>query len=166
MKSFREVAAASRMPRQELTHTQRVTRLYRNALRLQFSWAVQRSIYLEEAEKIRARFDALKNEPKDSLAVKLALQEGEAELAEKVHPDPYVVCWMPGGSKFMRNAPPPPPKGYDLTGTNTPVWPDMVPITYRPTGKIDSLLVDWFWKVTILKLSLEPRPIFIAQLKF
>jgi hypothetical protein len=61
------------------------------------------------------------------------------------HPEPYVVCWMPGGSKFMRNAPPPPFPGEhrSLTGVNTPVWPDMVPITFRPMGEIDSLIVDF-----------------------
>jgi hypothetical protein len=70
-------------------------------------------------------------------------------------------------SKFMRNAPPPPMlSGYheELTGTDTPVWYvycsaarsnlkltlthqnnriDMVPITFRPIGSIESYLVDF-----------------------
>lgn len=35
------------------------------------------------------------------------MREGEEELAKFTHPDPYVVPYMPGGSKFMRNPPPP-----------------------------------------------------------
>ena len=35
------------------------------------------------------------------------LREADAELATWTHPDPYVVPYMPGGSKFMRNPPPP-----------------------------------------------------------
>ena len=33
------------------------------------------------------------------------MQETEKELFAKTHPDVYVVPWMPGGSKFMRNPP-------------------------------------------------------------
>ena len=51
-------------------------------------------------------------------------------------------------SKFMRNPPPPPSvcdgtKFEDLQGTDTPVWIDMVPITFRPIGSIESYLVDF-----------------------
>jgi len=107
---------------------------------------VDREIFLDEAEKLRAKFDALKNEHPDSGKVKYALEEGEAYLASMVHPDPYCIPWMPGGSKFMRNPPPPPSiagEHYELTGTNTPVWPDMVPITFRPVGTWESILVDF-----------------------
>jgi NADH dehydrogenase (ubiquinone) 1 beta subcomplex subunit 9 len=145
-KAFREVAAQTRMKLPELTHKQRVTRLYRNALRVTFSWALDRRIFLEEAEALRAKFDALKNESADSGKVRFALTEGERKLADMVHPDPYCIPWMPGGSKFMRNPPPPPAvcgEHYPLTGTDTPVWPDMVPITFRPVGTIESLLVDF-----------------------
>lgn len=34
-------------------------------------------------------------------------QEAKAELFESTHPDPYCVPYMPGGSLFMRNPPPP-----------------------------------------------------------
>jgi len=34
-------------------------------------------------------------------------QEAKAELFEFTHPDPYCVPYMPGGSLFMRNPPPP-----------------------------------------------------------
>jgi len=35
------------------------------------------------------------------------MREGEAELVAMTHPDSYVLPTMPGGSKFMRNPPPP-----------------------------------------------------------
>jgi hypothetical protein len=34
-------------------------------------------------------------------------QEGQDELFSRTHPDPYRVNYMPGGTKFMRNPPPP-----------------------------------------------------------
>lgn len=49
-----------------LTHTQKVTRLYRSSLRLLDSWTVDRELFNEEATKVRAEFDANKNLPADS----------------------------------------------------------------------------------------------------
>lgn len=143
MKAFKEVAESARHQVGPLTHKQRVTRLYRNALRLQFSWAVDREIYLEKADEIRAEFDKLKDLPEKASRVQQALAEADEKLVKYTHPDPYVIPYMPGGSKFMRNSPPPPEPGLDLTGTNTPVWPDMVPITFRPFNSRDTLLVDF-----------------------
>ena len=85
-----------------------------------------------------------------------ALSNGEAELAAMTHPDKYVLPYMPGGSAFMRNAPPPMEVVYGegnipesaRTGTNTPVWPDMVPITFRDSPPGGKHLVD-FYKKTI-----------------
>jgi len=145
-KAFKAVAEQTRMAKPQLTHQQRVTRLYRNALRTTYHWSLDRRIWLEEAEKLRAKFDALKSEKPDSGKVRYALEQGEKYLASMVHPDPYCIPWMPGGSKFMRNPPPPPSvcgEHYPLTGTNTPVWPDMVPITFRPVGTWESMLVDF-----------------------
>ena len=137
---------------------QRVTRLYRGALRAAMSWAVDREVFLTEAERLRARFDAFKGDfSQRSLG---ALEQGEQELASFAHPDAYVVPWMPGGSKFMRNPPPPPQVAFfevdektghghlhapenASTGTNTPVWPDMVPVTFRPKSNVSSYLVDF-----------------------
>ena len=67
------------------------------------------------------------------------------------HPDNYVLPWMPGGSKFMRNPPPPPDVVYAFekepadarTGTNTPRWPDSVPITFRPVEEDTTYLVNF-----------------------
>ena len=88
-----------------LTHTQKVTRLYRHSLKAMMSWAIDRQIINEEATKIRARFDA--NTGAGSAAARRILREGEEELATWVHPDKYTIPWMAGGSKFMRNSPPP-----------------------------------------------------------
>jgi hypothetical protein len=40
-----------------LTHAQRVTRLYRQSLKLTNSWAIDRQIFLEEAAALRSAFD-------------------------------------------------------------------------------------------------------------
>lgn len=142
---FKELQEFSKMPAEELTHQQRVTRLYRGALRAHFNWAVKRQVFVQKAEELRREFDAKKHYSPASPEARYAVLQGEAKLLDYVHPEPYVMCWMPGGSKFMRNSPPPPFPGEhrDLTGVNTPVWPDMVPITFRPMGKIDTLIVDF-----------------------
>lgn len=33
------------------------------------------------------------------------IAKGETKLREKAHPDPYIVPWAVGGSKFQRNPP-------------------------------------------------------------
>ena len=140
-KVFSEVAALQRcgVIGGPLTHAQRVTRLYRQSLRVLNSWSIERDDWCMEAEKIRAQFDAIKT--KD--AGVSALVAGEKKLAEYAHPDPYVVAYMPGGTKFMRNPTPAPEIQYPYgdipreayTGTNTPMWPDSIPISWRPSMK-------------------------------
>ena len=66
-------------------------------------WSIDRILFCEEASKLRARFDANRNCSPEK-AHKL-LVEGQAELAEFTHPDPYRIPHMPGGSMFMRNPP-------------------------------------------------------------
>jgi NADH dehydrogenase (ubiquinone) 1 beta subcomplex subunit 9 len=82
-----------------------VSRLYRHSLRTLLSWAVDRDIFNEEATKLRARFDASRGA--SAAAASRLLREGEDELYANMHPDPYCIPTMPGGSKFMRNPPPP-----------------------------------------------------------
>ena len=124
--------------KEELSHQQRVTRLYRSSLKLLFHWAVKREVFLSEAEKIRAEFEANRNcsMPQAHFFIK----EAEKKLIDNFHPDPYIIPWMPGGSKFMRNPTPPnevvyrgeeiPKEAY--TGTNTPIHLDSIPISIRP----------------------------------
>jgi len=58
--TFRAVAAEYKRV-VTLTHAQRVTRMYRKSLRLAASWIIDRELWLEEADKIRARFNAAKH---------------------------------------------------------------------------------------------------------
>lgn len=136
-----------------LTHKQRATRLYRRSMRLLISWTGDRELYLSEAEKIRAAFDATKHlDPSSGLAARL-LREGEEKAAEFVHPDPYTVPYMPGGSKFMRNPPLPleaifaevgeiPPEYNFASQTVTCV---QVPMSAEPEGPTKAL-VDVYTK--------------------
>lgn len=55
-RAFQEVTAYYRQSI-PINHTQTVTRLYRRALRLADSWAIDRELFNREATKIRARFD-------------------------------------------------------------------------------------------------------------
>mmetsp|Transcript_8883 Transcript_8883/g.14433 ORF Transcript_8883/g.14433 Transcript_8883/m.14433 type:complete len:155 (-) Transcript_8883:1315-1779(-) len=146
-KSFAHIAKLAQNQWAAPTHQQRVTRLYRNSLKLLMSWAIDRDVFREEGLKLRARFEA--NRGLSLGEGEGALKLGEAELREYFHPDMYVLPYMPGGSKFMRNPPPPLEIVYPdgdvpeeaFTGTNTPVWPDMVPVSFRP--EMTSCIVDF-----------------------
>jgi NADH dehydrogenase (ubiquinone) 1 beta subcomplex subunit 9 len=105
-KIFVEVANTYRT-KLALTHHQRVTRLYRRALRELNNWAIDRDLFCRESDKIRAEFDASRMlEPHGGLTQRL-VREAEEKVASFTHPDPYVKPYMPGGSKFMRNPAPP-----------------------------------------------------------
>mmetsp|Transcript_22045 Transcript_22045/g.43350 ORF Transcript_22045/g.43350 Transcript_22045/m.43350 type:complete len:154 (+) Transcript_22045:58-519(+) len=145
-KFFRAAVAQVKHHEGPLSHKQRVTRLYRKSLKMLMSYAVDRQVFYEASDELRARFDAVKSVD----AGRGAVEAGEKEYFEKLHPDPYAYIYMPGGTKFMRNPPPPPEIVYACedeipkeayTGTNTPVWPDSVPITWRP--HMDGLIVDF-----------------------
>ena len=76
-------------------------------------------------------------------------QEGKAELYEFTHPDPYCVPFMPGGSLFMRNPPPPlsicfPDGNYPADAPKYTLNPDMS-ICRPETGKsaVGGVLVDF-----------------------
>jgi len=71
-----------------------------------FNWIVDRELYLQEIPKVRELFEINRNvnEPRRIEALLLA---GEEKLADNIHPDPYIIPWQLGGSKYARNAPPP-----------------------------------------------------------
>ena len=48
-----------------------------------------------QLDKIRGRFEANKG-LSDPLQIERALEKGEAELREHLHPDPYIVPYRPG----------------------------------------------------------------------
>jgi hypothetical protein len=121
--------------------------LYRKSLKLLASWAVDREIFLDEAEKLRARFDAGKD-ANEAKATRL-LKEAKQELFENSHPDPYCVPFMPGGSLFMRNPPLPlevcfPDGNYPADAPKVLFNPDMS-VCKEETGKNfnGTVLVDF-----------------------
>ncbi|WZN58903.1 subunit 9 of NADH:ubiquinone oxidoreductase [Chloropicon roscoffensis] len=87
-----------------LAHRTRVMRLYRNSLKQMMSWAIQRSLIYEEFKNIRSQFEANMNVPTLGEATRL-VEAGEKYLAEKAHPDPYIVPYYYGGSAYHRNPP-------------------------------------------------------------
>mmetsp|Transcript_29337 Transcript_29337/g.42569 ORF Transcript_29337/g.42569 Transcript_29337/m.42569 type:complete len:95 (-) Transcript_29337:14-298(-) len=58
--AFLASANETRQKLPKLTHNQEVARLYRHALKTLSSWAIDRDIFNEEADAMRARFDAAK----------------------------------------------------------------------------------------------------------
>ena len=150
-KAFREVLAENIVQKGNLSHSQEVTRLYRNGLRLLQSWVVDREIFNDKATELRSQFDQFKNEKPNSPKALSALEQGIKKFNDSYHPDRYVLPYMPGGSKFMRNPPLPAEIVYwgeempadAKTGTNTPVHIDMVPITFRPADKPFGKVVDF-----------------------
>jgi NADH dehydrogenase (ubiquinone) 1 beta subcomplex subunit 9 len=82
-----------------------VARLYRHSLRTLLSWAIDRDIFNEAATDLRARFDSSRGG--NAAAATRLLKEGQDELFGFMHSDPYCLPIQPGGSKFMRNPPPP-----------------------------------------------------------
>lgn len=149
--SFKAVANQAQRLAPKITHKERVMRLYRKSLKLMISWAYERELVNQEAERIRAEFDACRGMSESQAAG--AIRRTEEELARLTHPDPIVHAYMPGGSKFMRNAPLPMevvyPNGLPEGMTPpTPVHVDQVPITIRPMeeNQYDTVLVDFYKK--------------------
>eukprot|EP00127_Corallochytrium_limacisporum_P007031 Clim_evm39s240 gene=Clim_evmTU39s240 len=87
-------------------HVRRVQRLYRHSLKNILNWTVIRQDWRDEALKLRDRFDA-NMYIYDYDKVQKLVEEGEAELESKRHPEPYVRPWDDKGTKFERNIPPP-----------------------------------------------------------
>jgi NADH dehydrogenase (ubiquinone) 1 beta subcomplex subunit 9 len=87
-----------------LAHRVRVMRLYRHSLKQMASWAVQKSLIFEEFVNIRNQFEANRDVPTLGEATRL-VEAGEKYLADKAHPDPYIVPYFVGGSSYHRNPP-------------------------------------------------------------
>ncbi|OAY37190.1 hypothetical protein MANES_11G081900v8 [Manihot esculenta] len=90
---------------------ERVQIPYRRALRDTLNWAVHRHLFYQDASNLREKFDAKKH-VEDQDAIDRMIAEGEAQYNKWRHPDPYIVPWAPGGSKFTRN--PTPPSGIEI----------------------------------------------------
>ncbi|KAI3728877.1 hypothetical protein L6452_17522 [Arctium lappa] len=90
---------------------ERVRILYRRALKDTLTWAVHRHLFYPDADALRERFDANKN-VEDIDTIDRMIADGEGQYNKWRHPDPYIVPWAPGGSKFTRN--PTPPSGIEI----------------------------------------------------
>ncbi|KIM91229.1 hypothetical protein PILCRDRAFT_811740 [Piloderma croceum F 1598] len=87
-------------------HRLYVKSLYRRILKNELDWIVRRDIWRAKAQEIRAEFERNRN-VHDPRSLAIILQKAEEELANKLHPDPYIEPTMPGGTKWERNIPPP-----------------------------------------------------------
>lgn len=90
---------------------QQVRLLYRRSLRDTLNWAVHRHLFYSDADELRKKFDA-SSSVDDLDTIDRMIADGEAEYNKWRHPDPYLVPWAPGGTKFCRN--PEPPKGIEI----------------------------------------------------
>ncbi|GMI74484.1 B22 subunit of eukaryotic mitochondrial Complex I [Hibiscus trionum] len=90
---------------------ERVRILYRRALKDKLNWAVHRHLFYQDASDLREKFEANKH-VEDLDTIDKMIAAGEATYDKWRHPDPYIVPWAPGGSKFTRN--PVPPSGIEI----------------------------------------------------
>ncbi|KHG01764.1 NADH dehydrogenase [ubiquinone] 1 beta subcomplex subunit 9 -like protein [Gossypium arboreum] len=107
---------------------ERVRILYRRALKDTLNWAVHRHLFYQDASDLREKFEANKH-VEDLDTIDKMIDAGEATYNKWRHPDPYIVPWAPGGSKFTRN--PVPPSGFQAVHTEA----DSIPLSrlvYRP----------------------------------
>ena len=146
--AFRGAVAQFKTPKPVLTHGQRVCRLYRHSLKLLGSWSVFRELFVVEAEKIRAEFDANKDMDPNSKKASVLLEKGEAKLYDYTHPDPYVCAYMPGGSLYMRNPSMPRCVVYNFdVPDGLPeekfMNPDMTPARDDQYGNVGQVFVDY-----------------------
>ncbi|KAJ7978529.1 NADH dehydrogenase [ubiquinone] 1 beta subcomplex subunit 9 [Quillaja saponaria] len=90
---------------------ERVRILYRKALKDTLNWAVHRHLFYQDASELRERFEANKH-VEDPDTIDRMIADAEETYNKFRHPDPYIVPWAPGGSKFTRN--PTPPSGIEI----------------------------------------------------
>ncbi|XP_009879348.1 PREDICTED: NADH dehydrogenase [ubiquinone] 1 beta subcomplex subunit 9 [Charadrius vociferus] len=87
--------------RRELTHQQKVLRLYKKSLRHLESWCIYRDKYRYFACLLRERFDKNKD-VKDMVKATELLKAGEEEFWANQHPQPYIFPDSPGGTSYER----------------------------------------------------------------
>ncbi|CAN6911170.1 unnamed protein product, partial [Brassica oleracea] len=113
--------------------------LYRRALKDTLNWAVHRHIFYRDASDLREKFNANQDvEDVDRIDKLIALKvtHGEAEYDKWRHPDPYIVPWAPGGSKFCRN--PTPPAGIEIVYNYGQEDTTLNPYFFIPINKIEA----------------------------
>merc|ERR1712137_831336 len=90
-------------------HSIRVCRVYRAILKEQMNWLVSRDAWNPAARAMRNAFRA--NMYLGEREAVPLVENAENHLAYWRHPIPYAQPYLPGGSTFQRNVPPP----YDTT---------------------------------------------------
>ncbi|TCD69994.1 hypothetical protein EIP91_005244 [Steccherinum ochraceum] len=86
-------------------HRLYVKSLYKRMLTNELNWIVRRDLWRAKAVAIRAEFENNRN-VQDPRALAVIFEKAEAELAERLHPDPYRAPTAPDGTKWERNVPP------------------------------------------------------------
>ena len=97
---------AQGVPRTILTHSQRVCRLYKRALRTTEEWCASHHIFRYHAVLLRNRFDETRHE-KDFRKLAAMLEDGEEEVWREQHPQPFKFKNDPGGILHDREGEPP-----------------------------------------------------------
>ncbi|RDX67619.1 NADH dehydrogenase [ubiquinone] 1 beta subcomplex subunit 9 [Mucuna pruriens] len=96
---------------------ERVRILYRRALKDTLNWAVHRHLFYDDASILRDRFEENRH-VEDVDTIDRLIENAEASYNKWRHPDPYIVPWAPGGSKFTRNPTPPQGSSDDPVGSS------------------------------------------------
>ncbi|KHN33712.1 NADH dehydrogenase [ubiquinone] 1 beta subcomplex subunit 9 [Glycine soja] len=73
--------------------------------------AAQKERVRIRASNLRERFEENRH-VEDPDTIDRLIADAEASYNKWRHPDPYIVPWAPGGSKFTRN--PTPPQGIEI----------------------------------------------------
>ncbi|KAI0940095.1 hypothetical protein AcW1_004906 [Taiwanofungus camphoratus] len=87
-------------------HRRYVQSLYKRYLNNDLNWTVRRDLWRARALAIRAEFER-NRDVHDPRALAEILAKAEADLAVKIHPDPYRPAEAVDGTKWERNVPPP-----------------------------------------------------------
>jgi len=87
-------------------HRLYVKSLYKRYLTNSLNWCIRRDVWRDRAIEIRQEFEKNRH-VRDPRALAQIFAKAEAQLAETLHPDPYIPAMMPGGTKWERNLPPP-----------------------------------------------------------
>mmetsp|Transcript_18170 Transcript_18170/g.31504 ORF Transcript_18170/g.31504 Transcript_18170/m.31504 type:complete len:125 (+) Transcript_18170:113-487(+) len=108
MGSAVSMPACRRGPWKEgITHQQQVLRLYRQSIKTVRDWnGADYDLFINECLKLQAEFRA--NKGKTIAEGRVLVRKGMEKLLENRHPEPMIAKYLPGGTKFQRNVPPPP----------------------------------------------------------
>jgi len=90
-------------PREILTHSQKVCRLFKKAYRTTECWSNEKTEFRFNATVLRARFDE-STKIKDMRILAKMLEEGEHECWQSQHYDPSIKKADPGGIIYDREA--------------------------------------------------------------